>query len=96
MPQDKTRHQISHDRVQTSFDDLSVAMEMRLEEKGRGTFASSHEILGVIGEEYHELVEAIKLHGDEKAQRIKHELLDIAVACVFGAACIDEGKVDWL
>ena len=96
MPQDKTRHQICHDRVQISFDDLADTMEMRLKEKGRGTFASSHEILGVVTEEYLELIEAVKLHGNDKAQRVKHELLDIAVACIFGAACIDEGGMDWL
>lgn len=96
MPQNKTRLDVPMDTVANAVEDLKKQLVFRLEQKGKGTFASSHEILGIITEEYHELVEAVRLHGDEKARRIKSELMDIAVACVFGAACINEGKMDWL
>jgi len=65
----------------------------RLNQKGTGTFASSHEVLGVVCEEFRELEDAVQ--GKEGLGNIKDELLDIAVACVFGAACIDAGGLEW-
>lgn len=63
----------------------------RLNEKGFGTFASTHELLGIITEEYFELVEAIKLNDKIK---IRHELIDLGVASTFGLACLAEGKIE--
>ena len=60
--------------------------------KGCGTWQSTDEIRGVVQREIHELDEAIhKKNIDE----IRSELMDIAVACVFGISCIDAKKVDW-
>lgn len=64
----------------------------RLKEKGKGTFVSRHEIQGVVTGEYHELVEAVE---HESLEQYKQELLDVAVGCVFGVACIEAKKVDW-
>ena len=65
---------------------------MRLIEKGDGTAASYHEVLGFITEEYMELIDAVRKNN---VREIKSELIDIAVACVFGVACIDAGTMDW-
>ena len=96
MPQNKTRSSVSDAVVVDAVSMLIKELDRRLKEKGRGTFSSSHEILGIVTEEYWELVDAVKRHGDDKAGRIKQELMDIAVACVFGCACIDTGDMDWL
>lgn len=64
----------------------------RLEQKGYGTWTSRHEVLGIITEEYTELVEAVH---SGTTQNIEAELVDIAVACLFSIACINEKGLDW-
>lgn len=44
-----------------------------------GEPSSSHESLGVITEEFHELVEAVK---SNSATAVKREALDVAAACI--------------
>lgn len=67
-------------------------MEMRLKHRGEVTFSSQHEILGIITEEFHELVEAVR--NNDRSELIE-ELLDVAVGCVFGLACICADTTDW-
>jgi len=64
----------------------------QLKAKGRGSFASRHEILGQIEEELFELKEAIH-SGD--LQRIEEELADIGTTCSFGIACIKANGLEW-
>lgn len=60
-----------------------------LEKKGYGAYASPHEILGSITEEYLELCYAIKV--DDK-NNTRDELIDIAVVCIFGCVCLKKIK----
>ena len=71
---------------------LEAELDRRLDEKGSGTFASTHEILGVLTEEHTELIEAVRSNA---VSDVRKELLDIAVGCVFAVACIDAQTVDW-
>lgn len=71
---------------------LEEVFRVARQRNGMDSFASSHEILGCVTEEFHELVEAVRLN---KPHATRNELLDIAVACLFGVACIDSLKVDW-
>jgi NTP pyrophosphatase (non-canonical NTP hydrolase) len=71
---------------------INTMRELRTIEKGDGTFASQHEILGIVTEEYYEYIKAVQENDFIEA---KKELIDIAVACVFGIACIDAATVDW-
>ena len=86
-------------RVQTFIEDREKAvesvankLEYRMGQKGTKTFISTHEILGVIAEEYDELIDAVRNnhHGD-----IREELRDIAVACIFAIVSIDKKSMDW-
>lgn len=86
------RKQVPNAHVDEAIMKLRNKLYSRLEEKGNGTLASTHEILGIIEEEHDELKEAVRSNRSELVMR---ELLDIAVACVFGYACIDKGHVDW-
>lgn len=63
-----------------------------MDKKGNHSFASIHEILGVITEEYYELIEAIKENNHEK---ILEELMDVGTVAQFGIACIKSKKIDW-
>ena len=61
--------------------------------KGAGAFASSHEAVGVIAEEFYELVDAVRSHTTSTTReygiasaRVDHEIIDLAVACVHALA----------
>ena len=64
----------------------------RLGQKGFGTWLSRHEILGFLTEEYLEAVEAVH---SKSISEVEAELLDIAVGCIFGIACIESKTLDW-
>ena len=55
-------------------------IERRLKQKGRGGFVSKHEALGIIVEEYDELLEAVR--NDRDVAPFLNECVDIAVACL--------------
>jgi len=65
----------------------------RVGQKGPGTLVSSHEILGIITEEYQEYIEEVTMNSPEEAK--VQELLDIAVAALFGVASFRAGGVQW-
>lgn len=60
-------------------------MNYRLQKHGPGKYASPHESLGIIAEEYHELIQAITKNDGEE---IEKELYDIAVAALFAIASL--------
>jgi NTP pyrophosphatase (non-canonical NTP hydrolase) len=86
------REKISQLAIENSLYVIGKKTSERLEEKGWGTLASTHEILGVINEEHAELIEAVK---SNNRAAVRDEILDIAVACHFAIACIDSGTLDW-
>lgn len=51
------------------------------ERKGTENFVNAHHALGVLTEEYHELVEAVQCNNPDA---IASELLDVAVAALWG------------
>jgi len=55
----------------------------RMRQHGSESFSSKHEVLGIITEEYWELIEAVKSDDED---RFLEELEDIAVPCVFWIA----------
>jgi NTP pyrophosphatase (non-canonical NTP hydrolase) len=86
------RVNITESAIKKSTEETYDKIIYRLNQKGWHALSSTHEILGVVAEEYQELIEAIK-EGDK--EKIKQELLDISVACNFGMACIDSKTLDW-
>lgn len=60
---------------------LRGELDRRLKKHGPGIYASEHETLGIIAEEYQEFIDACKL-GDH--YECRSELFDIAVTAVFG------------
>lgn len=89
------RKQVPVGEIQKAIDEFTTKLKHRLQEKGSGTLASRHEIQGAVDEEWAEALVAIRRHGPGALEEYKQELLDIAVGCVFGAACINAKTVDW-
>jgi NTP pyrophosphatase (non-canonical NTP hydrolase) len=85
------RKQLTHEQIQTAVDKTTQKLNYRLAQKGFGTFASRHEILGTITEEYYELIEAVHAN---KPEEMQEELLDLAVGAIFAVACLDQGTLD--
>ena len=92
MENTKHRKQIHEAHLHGAVIQISEALKIALKHKGSGTLSSTHEILGIVTEEYLELVDAVRAN---EQREVKEELLDIAVACVMGIACIDAETLDW-
>jgi len=86
------RPQITEEQVDQAIDVVRFAIKRRLAQKGWGAFVSRHEILGILEEERHEMIEAVH---HETQERLSEELIDIAVGCVFGVASIKAGVLQW-
>jgi predicted transcriptional regulator len=93
MAQSERRYEPPNDFIQDVFDGIGKRLNERLSEKGRGIFLSSHEALGVITEEILELIDAVHQHDPES---IKEELIDVAVAAIWGLVSVKSGRTDWL
>lgn len=78
------RNKVTLDRIDAGLLQLRVEILRRLDQHGPGEFVSTHEILGVVTEEYFELVDAVKRH-----EHVGAELMDVAVGALFGAICIE-------
>jgi len=86
------RKQIKDINLDEAINSTTSMIHKRLFEKGKGTYASIHETLGIITEEYDELIDAV--HNNDQAQ-VHKELKDIAVGCIIAMACINQGSMDW-
>ena len=87
------RQQLSEEDLNNAANSVYAKTIMRAGQKGFGSMASNHEILGIIQQETSEYEDAVhKRHSDE--EKIE-ELKDIAVACIFGIASIKTGGIDW-
>jgi len=74
------------------MDAFKKELQRRLDQKGYGTFLSTHEILGVLSEEFDEFEAAVHKNNQEEVLK---ELMDVAVGAVFGCSCVLFGTVVW-
>ncbi len=88
----KHRPMVDHIYIRNAWTKAEQMMTKRRAEKGDHVFVSSHEALGVISEEYHELVEAV--HKSDHNE-MESELIDLMVAAAFALACLNQGTYDW-
>lgn len=87
------RPKISEHNFDMALASVIAKLEYRRKQKGDGIMMSSHEILGIMEEELYEYKKA--LHDKTAAQYKKDELIDIAVAALFGIASFNSEKMDW-
>lgn len=86
------RKLIPQKEIEKSNREIMKKLYKRLEQKGWGTFSSKHEILGIITEEYKELIDAV--HSKDN-KNIEEELMDIAVGAILGLSCLKSNLLDW-
>jgi NTP pyrophosphatase (non-canonical NTP hydrolase) len=66
--------------------ELASALERRVSKHGDGAFVGPHEGLGVIVEEYDELLDAVR---SNDRRRVRDEAMDVAVGALWLVASID-------
>lgn len=86
------RVKVEQEHIERADREISKDLERRLKEKGDHSFASTHEILGILTEEVKELTDAVQANNMEWFMK---ELKDIAVACHFGVASHKADGLDW-
>jgi len=86
------RPQLDANDFNLTFTQLQKKMRDRLNEKGKGILISRHEMLGIIAEEYNELLRAVE---SGSLADVEDELVDIAVAGIVSLASLKTGGVQW-
>ena len=79
------RPEVKLKELEIAMDYLLANLNHGLKKHGSGIFLSKHEILGIITEEYYELIEAIHKNN---SQNIQNELFDLGAVCLFAIASI--------
>ena len=82
------RTELTDEQIEIAFTALRTSLENAMEEKGRGSYVSWHELRGILDEEVEEFHDAVR---DEDKRR--EELLDILVASIWGLASNISGDI---
>lgn len=88
-----SRKQISDDDVLGGVGDLLKHLTEVLAKKGKGSFSSSHELLGVLLEEFEEFKSDVMSNASEDNKC--GELLDVAATALFGYICYKRKGMEW-
>lgn len=84
----KLREPVSKKDISKGVDDLIQKLFKRLSEKGYGSYASRHEILGILVEEMDEVMDEVRINTPRGYLNFRKELLDVAVGALFGYICM--------
>ena len=87
----KNRIQITNSEISFAVEEVQSWLWIRIKEKGRGSFISTHEVRGAIDEEFFELREAF---GSKDKVAIAHELKDVIIGAIVGLACLRAGHLE--
>lgn len=80
------RQQLTPTELMDAHRDLWDELQIALSQHTPGVFASPHEALGCITEEFHEFVEAVR---SNRTTEIVQEAMDLAILGLFTVACFD-------
>jgi NTP pyrophosphatase (non-canonical NTP hydrolase) len=86
------RNVIQLEDVDRALEVIKIKIIEKLGEKGPHSLASTHEILGVVTEEYDELVAAVR---SNNRAAVMSECEDIAVGAIFGIMSQFVEGLDW-
>lgn len=87
------RPQVTEKDIVKTLAAVEAKLRSRLAKKGWGAYASRHEILGIVTEEYLEAVDAIREDGQVGYDHYSDELMDITVAGLFGYTSMKLGHI---
>jgi len=81
------RDMITDEQIERAKELIVERLHAVIEQKGKDSFASAQELRGVLNTEVDEFNKEVRVHGNSR--RLKHELCDVAITCIFGIACIN-------
>lgn len=87
------RLEIGQSKYNEAVHDMNNHAMAVIHRLGAGAYISRHEILGILTEEYQEVVEAI--HLGKINNEVIHELKDLAFACIWGIVSIKAGATEY-
>lgn len=76
-----TRHLVEPSDILMAIEDIETKIEFRIEQKGGYSYASPHEIYGILAEEVKEVLDEVQSNNDVELAK---ELMDVAVAALWG------------
>lgn len=79
------RKLVTSEEIENIFKLIGQELKARVDKKGPYAYIGSHEALGIITEEYYELIEGVKANDREN---VKEELMDILIGCLWGLASL--------
>lgn len=92
MNRPKVSKQEVADVLDDVLDKVAHKLNYRIQQKGNNIFVSRHEICGIIREEVGEFEDLLSRGSLDD---MREELLDIAIAAIWGVASIDSDEMDW-
>ena len=78
---------LSSESISKAIELLKRNITIRISRHGKICHANTHESLGIVTEEFHELVDAVKKNG---VASIIREMMDVSVGALIGVASIFE------
>lgn len=84
------RQQVTPEALEAGFEALRDKVNYRLKQKGDGSYASTHEIYGILAEEVKEVLDELQANDNSLFAK---ELLDVAVAALWGYICVSYGYI---
>jgi NTP pyrophosphatase (non-canonical NTP hydrolase) len=85
------RPEITPTELNAAFAYVKEKMDRRIQKYGWGSYASAHEALGKLMEEFNELQQAIQ---KKDSVEIWMEFADVAIPCIFAIAGLHNKKMD--
>lgn len=79
------RFEVKAEEIQQGIDDILCKLHKRIKKKGRFSFSSTHEMYGILAEEFDELLDEVRSNDIEKFEQ---EIIDIAVGCIWAKASL--------
>ena len=74
------RKQVSQETINQALDIIKAGFNRAIEKHGAGAFVGPHEGLGVLTEEYHELIDAVRSNRPDK---LREEIVDVAASAIW-------------
>lgn len=85
------RPQISEEVLLKTLEEVTKNVGTKIQRKGRGVYVSHHEALGIITEEYKELIDAVQSNNPVE---VASEMMDVAVGAIWGLASMLQKEAD--
>lgn len=85
------RLQVSKEYTAAGLEAVRDLLEFRLKQKGNGSYASTHEIYGMLAEEVKEVLDELQANNNVEFAK---ELLDVAVVAIWGYISVAYGYIE--